>query len=141
MKLRKFAIMGLSLFAFAGFSMAADDESPLAKLMEQVQNKTNAIRKATRNAAEYKKASGSIAKDAETIVKLAREAREIKEPAEKEKKPMAEWQKLMDDMIKSTEDLAKVTAKSGSTQAHAKEAFTAYTKTCTACHNVFKKDE
>ena len=47
----------------------------------------------------------------------------------------------MDDMIKSTEDLSKVAAKTGSTQAQAKEAFTAYNKTCTACHDVFKKDE
>ena len=47
----------------------------------------------------------------------------------------------MDDMIKSAEDLSKVAAKPSSTQVQAKEAFTAYTKTCAACHDVFKKDE
>ena len=54
---------------------------------------------------------------------------------------MAEWQKLTDEMIKATEELSKVCADSKSTQAQAKEAFTTYTKTCSACHNVFKKDD
>ena len=44
-------------------------------------------------------------------------------------------------MIASTEELSKVAAKSGSTQVQAKEAFAAVGKTCTACHEVFKKDE
>jgi len=44
-------------------------------------------------------------------------------------------------MIHATEELAKVAADSKSTQAQAKEAFTTYTKTCSACHNVFKKDD
>ncbi len=125
---------------FAGFTMA-DDESPLEKLMEQIQNKTNAIRKVTRNAAEYKKGAASIAKDTEEVLKLAKESRDFKEPAEKEKKPQAEWEKLTDDMIHATEALAKVAADSKSTQAQAKEAFTTYTKTCSACHNVFKKED
>ncbi len=137
---RKFAILSVTVLAFAGLTVA-DDESPLEKLMEQVQNKTNAIRKVTRNAAEYKKGAASIPKDAEVLIKLAKEAREDKGPSEKEKKPFAEWQKLMDDMIKETEALSKVVADSKSTQAQAKEAFTTFTKTCGACHNVFKKED
>lgn len=139
--LRKFAVLAVSLFTMAGLAWAADEETPTGKLMEQIQNKTNAIRKVTRNAVEYKKGAASIAKNAEEVIKLSKEAREIKDSAEKEKKPFAEYQKLMDDMIKSTEDLSKVTANAKSTQAQAKEAFTAYTKTCAACHAVFKKDE
>ena len=44
-------------------------------------------------------------------------------------------------LSKETEALAKVVAKAGSTQVQAKEAYTTYYKTCTACHDVFKKDE
>jgi cytochrome c556 len=139
--LRKFAILAVTLVTLAGLSYAADDETPTGKIMEQINNKNNAIRKATRTAAEYKKGSASIPKTAEEIIKLAKEAREIKDSAEKAKKPFTEWQKLMDDMIKSTEEMSKVAAKAGSTQVQAKDAYTAYYKTCTACHDVFKKDE
>jgi len=138
--LRKLAIAAATMTLLVGYTIA-DDESPLEKLMEQIQNKTNAIRKVTRNAAEYKKGASSIAKDTEVILKLAKESRDFKEPAETEKKPFAEWQKLTDEMIHATEELAKVAADSKSTQAQAKEAFTTYTKTCSACHNVFKKDD
>ncbi len=139
--LRKFAIVALSLTLLGGISVLADDESPLEKLMEKIQNKTNAMRKVTRNAAEYKKGAASIAKDAEEVIKLSKESRDMKEPSEKEKKPIAEWQKLTDDMIKATEELAKICADSKSTQAQAKEAFTTYSKTCSACHTVYKKED
>lgn len=139
---RKIAALAMTMIALVCVvTLAADDEdSPFKKLMNQVQTKTNGFRKGTKSAADYKKAVGSIPKDAEEIIKLGKEARLSKEFAEKEKKPMAEWEKLMDDMIKGAEDLSKVVAKPGSTQAQAKEAFTAYNKTCHNCHEVFKKD-
>ena len=71
----------------------------------------------------------------------AKKARELKESAETAKKPFSEWQKLMDEMISSAEDLSKVAAKKGSTQTQAKDAYNTYNKTCTACHDVFKKDD
>ena len=137
---RKFAIVALSMTFLAGLTLA-DEESPLEKLMEKIQAKTNAIRKVTRNAAEYKKGAASIAKDTEEIVKLAKESRDMKEPSDKEKKPLAEWQKLTDDMIHATEELGKITADSKTTQAQAKEAFTTFTKTCSACHTIYKKED
>ncbi len=140
--LRKFAVLMLSLLVLAGIGFAADDdESETNKLMSQVNKKNNDLRKTTRTAAEYKKSGSTISKVAEEMIKLAKEARDIKEPAEKAKKPLADYQKLMDDMVSSTEELSKVASKSGSTQAQAKEAFAAVGKTCTACHEVFKKDE
>ena len=141
MMMRKFAILAATLVALAGLSYAADDETPTGKIMEQINNKNNEIRKATRTAADYKKSGSKIPKAAEEIIKLAKEARELKESAEKAKKPFTEWQKLMDDMIKATGEMSKLAAKTGSTQIQAKEAYTAYYKTCTACHDVFKKDE
>ena len=138
--LRKFSIAAVIMASFAGFSVA-DDESPLEQLMEKIQAKTNALNKATRNAAEYKKAAGSITKDLEEVLKLSKESREFKEPAQKEKKPQAEWEKLSDDMIHATEDLEKLVKDSKTTQTQAKESFVAFRKTCSACHNVFKKED
>ncbi len=89
--LRKFAILTVTLITLAGLSFAADDEeTPTTKIMEQIQNKTNALRKATRTKADYAKSTKAITKDTEDVVKLAKEAREIKEPAEKDKKPLAD---------------------------------------------------
>jgi cytochrome c556 len=139
--LRKFAILAITLVALVGVVYAVDDESPTGKIMEKINNLNRPIQKATRNAAEYKKGAAAIPKAAEEIIKEAKKAREIKDSADKVKKPLAEWQKMMDDMIKSTEDLSKLVAKTGTTQVQAKEAYTAYYKTCTACHDVFKKDD
>src|SRR4051794_1239358 len=108
---RKFAVLTVSLGILAGLAVAADDESPTAKIMEKINVKHTALRKATRKETDFKKGVGTIPKNTEELVKLAKEAREIKDSAEKEKKPFAEWQKLMDDMIKSSEDLGKVASK------------------------------
>src|SRR4051794_4866998 len=93
--LRKFAVLTVSLGIIAGLAVAADDESPTAKIMEKVNVKHSALRKSTRTAAEFKKSGSTIPKNTEEIVKLAKEAREIKDSSEKEKKPFTEWQKLM----------------------------------------------
>jgi len=42
--LRKFAIAAATMTLLVGYTIA-DDESPLEKLMEQIQNKTNAKRR------------------------------------------------------------------------------------------------
>jgi cytochrome c556 len=141
--LRKFAFLAVAMMAVAGFSLAADDddESPTKKLMSKINNQHRTIQKATRNATEYKKGSAGIPKAAEEIVKLAKEARDLKEPAEVAKKPLKDYQKSMDEMIKATEELSKLVAKAGTTQIQAKDAYNTYNKTCTACHEVFKKDE
>ena len=141
--LRKLAVLSVAMIALAGLSFAADDddETPTGKLMEQINKAHNDLRKATRNAAEYKKGVATIPKTAGTLIEKAKEAKKIKEPAEKAKQPFAEYEKLMDKMISSTEELVKVAEKKGSTQAQAKDAFATFAKTCTACHDVFKKEE
>jgi cytochrome c556 len=139
--LRKFAVLTVSLGIIAGLAVAADDESPTAKIMEKINIKHTALRKSTRTAAEFKKSGSTIAKNVEELVVEAKKAREIKDTAEKEKKPFTEWQKMMDEMISKSEELGKVAGKSNATHAQAKEAFDSYNKTCAACHAVFKKDE
>jgi cytochrome c556 len=141
--LRKFAFLAFALVAVTGLALAAtdDDDSPTGKLMSKINTSHRVLQKATRTAPEYKKTSSQIPKAVEEIVKHAKEARELKEPSEKAKKPHADYEKLMDEMIKTAEDLSKLVAKSGTTQVQAKEAYNTYNKTCTACHEVFKKDE
>jgi cytochrome c556 len=141
MMLRKFAVLSVALIAVAGLAFAADDESETGKLMEVINKKNTDLRNATRTAANYKKSASTIAKTAGELIEKAKEAKKIKEPAEKAKKPFADYEKLMDEMITKTEDLSKLAEKKGSTQVQAKEAFAALGKTCTACHDVFKKDE
>lgn len=139
---RKFAVLSVALITVAGFAFADDDdESPTMKLMEVINKKNTDLRNATRTAANYKKSAGTIPKAAEELIAKAKEAKKLKEPAEKAKKPFADYEKLMDEMITATENLAKVAEKKGSTQVQAKEAFATLGKSCTACHDVFKKDE
>ncbi len=140
--LRKFAFLAVALLAVTGFSFAAQDEdSPTAKLMEKINNANKPIQKATRNAAEYAKGASKIPDAVTEVIKLAKEARDLKEPAEHAKKPLADYQKSMDEKIKAAENLSKVVAKPGTKQPSAKDAYQAYYKTCSACHDVFKKDE
>jgi cytochrome c556 len=139
---RKLGILAAAMALFTGLTLAvAADEGPLHKLMEQVNKNTGALRKTVRNPAEFKKGVANIPKHADELIKLAKEAREIKDAADKEKKPLADWQKLMDDMIKETEEFKTVATKANATQAQAKDAFANLNKTCTACHNVFKKED
>jgi cytochrome c556 len=128
----------------AGISFAADEDSPLYKLMEQVNKNNLVVTKGVRTAVAFKKAQKDVAVSAEELTKLAKQAREIKDAAKKAKDvPNAEgkWDELMDSFATASENLAKVAGKSGATQVQAKEAHTAVKKTCTECHNVFRIEE
>ena len=133
------AMLGVAL-GVAGLSIAAD-ESPLEKQMSAIQAKTNAIRKATRTLPAWKLAQKNVAKDADEISKLAKEARKDKGPAEAQKKSFDDWGKLMDDMIKSSDDLAALARKPETAQPDAKKAFDSLNKSCSACHSVFRVEK
>ena len=110
--LRKWTILGLTMAAMTamatGFAMAQDEDSPLHKIMEQVNAKNLAITKGVRTAVAFKKSQKVVADSAKELVKLSKEARVFKEPSEKQKQPYETWTKLMDDMTKASEELAKV---------------------------------
>ena len=145
--LRKWTILGLTMAAVTalatGFAMAQDEDSPLHKLMEQVNAKNLAITKAVRTPVAFKKSQKVVADSATELAKLSKEAREFKEPSEKQKQSYDTWTTLMDDMTKASEELAKVAGEGDevATQAKAKQAHSAVKKSCTACHNVFRVDE
>ena len=143
--LRKWTILGSTMAAVTalatGFAMAQDEDSPLHKLMEQVNAKNLAITKGVRTPVAFKKSQKVVADSATELVKLSKEARVFKEPSEKQKQPYETWTKLMDDMTKASEELAKVAGEDGATQAQAKKAHATVKASCTACHNVFRVDE
>ncbi len=145
--LRKWTILGLTMAAMTalatGFAMAQDEDSPLHKLMEQVNAKNLAITKAVRTPVAFKKSQKVVLESATELAKLSKEAREFKEPSEKQKQPFETWTKLMDDMTKASDELAKVAEEGddAATQAKAKKAHATVKASCTACHNVFRVDE
>jgi cytochrome c556 len=127
-----------------GISMADDEDSPLHKLMEQVQAKNLIITKGVRNAAGFKKAQQEVADSAEDLVKLAKQARDMKDAVKKAKDvPNADgrWNELMDSFASTSKNLATVAGKSSSTQVQAKEAFAAVKKVCADCHKDFRVED
>ena len=124
-----------------GLSLAQDEDSPLHKLMEQVNTKNNAIKKATRTAVAYKKSQKDLAKYAEELIDLGKQARAITSAAEKEKKPVAEWQKLCDDFLAKTEEYKGIVSNASTTQDVAKKSYNPVALSCTNCHNVFRIED
>ncbi len=144
---RKWSVMGGVVAAVAllatGLSLAADDEdSPLHKAMEQVQKDNTTILKGVRTAVAYKKSQADVVKAAEDLVKLGKEAKDLGEgPAKAQNKTVEEWTKLTDTFIKESEDFVALLGKPDTTQAKAKEGYKAVSKSCTACHAIFRVDE
>jgi cytochrome c556 len=147
----KWAALGGTLAAailFAGLAATAQDEndSPLLKIMKQVQTENAKIVKGVRNAASYTKGKTEVSKSSEGLVKLLKDARPlgksaIEGPHNEQKKTVTDWNKLMDDCVKETADFATLTAKADTNQQTAKKEFAKVTKSCTACHDVFRVEE
>jgi cytochrome c556 len=137
------ASVSLALFVSAGLAWAADDEgSPLHKIMEKVQKENSSVIRGVRNAAMYKKSQEDVAKSGAELVKLGKESRPLgKETVEAQKKTIEEWNKLMDDYIKEAETFTALVQKKETTQVQAKDAYKAVSKSCSACHDVFRVDE
>jgi len=143
---RKWTVLAVTMASIAllatGLSMAQDEASPLAKIMEKVTAANNSISKAVRTPVSYKKAQKDVVTSAEDLVKLAKEAREIKDAVKAAKGvPDAEkqWDGLMDQLIATSTELAKVASKGA--QPEAKKAHQAVKNACADCHKVFRIEE
>jgi cytochrome c556 len=128
-----------------GISMADDEESPLHKLMEEVNAKSGAIVRAVRSETTFKKAQKEVVSNAEELVKLSKQARDLGKDHVKKAKDVPDaagtWNTLMDQFTSSSENLAKVAGKPSAKQADAKSANVALRKVCTDCHTKFRIDE
>jgi cytochrome c556 len=139
------AVMVSVSVLIVGVSMAQDEDSPLHKVMEQVNAKSLAITKGVRTAVAFKKAQADVAVAAEELHKLAKQAKGLGADHIKKAKDVpdaaAKWNELMDSFASSSDNLAKVAAKPSTTQVEAKSAHTALKKVCTDCHTVFRIEE
>jgi cytochrome c556 len=140
---RKWSVLGGTVAAVtlltAGLPAAQDEDSPLHKIMEKVQANNSTIIKGVRSAVQYKKAQADVAKSAEDLVKLGKEAKPLGDgPVKAQKKTIEEWNKLMDAFVKEAEGFSTKVSNSATTQAQAKDAYKAVSKSCTACHEVFR---
>lgn len=145
---RKWMVFSLSAgilvaFAGAGFGLT-DDESELEKVMEKVNKASNTIKKGVRTPVAFKKMNKEVAKRSKELVKLAKESKPIKEAVERAKNeanPQKKWDEMMDDFIEKSEELAKTANKSEPDYDDTKKAFSAVSKTCSACHKVFRVED
>jgi cytochrome c556 len=137
-------LAGLSIAQDTEKEKDHDKETPLGKVMAEVQKKKIAITKATRNVAAYKKGQKDVEKAATELAKLAKEAKPFKDAVKNAKnEPNAEkkWDEFMDAFADHSKKLAEAAAKSETTQKAAKDIFQTVNKACTDCHTVFRIDE
>ncbi len=148
---RKWAALGGTLTtavlcaAFATFAQDEND-SPLLKVMKQVQVENAKIVTGVRNPAMYKKSQTVVAKSADALVKLLKQAKPfgkevVDGPHNEKKKTITDWNKLADDCLKDTTGFAELVTKPATSQAEAKKDFAKVTKACTACHEDFRVEE
>ena len=137
-------LLGIGILVGPGLSKAADDESPLEKIMEKVNKHNSVIQKGVRNKVAFAKAQKDVEKSAKELVKLAKEAKDIKDAAKKAKdvaNPEKKWDEYIDELVKTSEELGKVAGKSGATFQDAKDAFGKVKNVCTDCHKDFRVEE
>jgi cytochrome c556 len=147
--LRKWMILAAAIISVTaltvGIAGADDEDSPLHKIMEQVNAKNLAITKGVRTPVAFKKSQQDVVASAEELAKLSKEAKAYGKDYLKKAKDVphadVKWNELMDSFTSSSEKLAKVAAKSDATQTQAKDAHVAVKKACTECHNVFRIEE
>jgi cytochrome c556 len=134
--------MVATALATAGMAgLAPRDDTPLGKLMEKVQDHNAKILKGVRTAPNYKKSQEDVASSAKELIQLGKDSKPFTDPAKKEKQPQEKWDKLCDEFVKEAEKFSETVAKKETTQVEAKNAYKAVQKSCTDCHDVFRKEE
>src|SRR5262245_38020033 len=102
--LRKCMVLAVAMVSVSvltvGISIAQDEDSPLHKIMEQVNKQNLAITKGVRTAVAFKKAQQEVVTSAEELVKLSKEARGLGKDTVKKAKDVPDaatkWNQLMD---------------------------------------------
>lgn len=126
------------------FTRAADDESPLGKVMEHVNKQFNNVKKGVRSAPVFKKKQKEVETSSKELVKLAKEAGKLKDAIKKAKdvaEPDKKWSEYIGEFIKGAQTMEKIAAKPNANFADAKNAYSAINKVCTDCHKDFRVDD
>jgi cytochrome c556 len=128
----------------AGFSVADDEEGPLHKLMEKVQSNNNKIIKGVRTKVSYTKAQQEVSDCAKELVKLSKEAKGLDDAIKSVKgvdSAKEKWEGFSDEFTKEATKFAAYVADKGISNEDAKKAYKNVSKSCSACHAVFKSEE
>lgn len=136
-------ILGMGILVGPSFSKT-DDESPLEKIMEQVNKHNSVIQKGVRSKPSFAKAQKDVEKSAKELVKLAKKAKAEKDAAKKAKdvaNPEKKWDEYIDELVKTSEELSKVAGKEGANFQDAKDAFAKVKNVCADCHKDFRVDD
>lgn len=143
--LERLAPIALGIVFGPAFSRAADDESPLGKVMEQVNKKYNSIKKGVRTQPVFKKSQKDVETNSKALIKLAKEAKDLNKDAIKKAKDVAEpekkWLEYIGEFIKSTEKLEKIVAQPNASFQAAKNVSAGINKVCNDCHKDFRVDD
>lgn len=128
----------------AGISVADDEEGPLHKLMEKVQSNNNKITKGVRTKINYSKAHKEVVDSAKELVKLSKDAKGLDDAIKSVKgvdNAKEKWESFSDDFTKEAVKFADYVGDKNLTNEDAKKAYRNVSKTCSACHAVFKNEE
>ena len=99
------------------------DDSPIQKIMEQVQTRNRAIGKGLRIPSALEAAGRKgLAADAASLVQLGNEARTLTGPARERKKSQQEWTRTVDDFLRASEEFARVITDPGSPRPQATQS-------------------
>src|SRR3954453_19894951 len=107
---RKWMILAAAMVSVTaltvGIAGADDEDSPLHKLMEQVNAKNLAITKGVRTSVAFKKAQKDVVTSAEDLAKLAKEAKGLGKDVVKKAKDVKDgdtkWNELMDSFASAS---------------------------------------
>lgn len=138
------ATMATCIALAAGISVADDEESPLHKLMEKVQSNNNKIIKGVRTQIMFTKSQKDVEDAAKELVKLSKEAKGMDtaiKAAKDVENAKEKWEGFSDDFTKEATKFADYVGGKAVTGAAAKKAYKDVSKTCSACHAVFKNEE
>jgi cytochrome c556 len=112
------------------------DESPIQKIMDQVQTRSRGINKGLRSASALDRKA--LAAAAESLNKLGKEARGLTQPAKERMKSQQEWTRTADDFLRAVDDFARVIASPGSSRSQTTQSYQKLQKTCVNCHSAFR---
>jgi cytochrome c556 len=115
---------------------SARDESPIQKIMDQVQTRNRAIGKGLRPATAIDRKA--LAAAAASLIRLGKDARMLTDPAKERMKPQQEWTLAVDDFIRASNDFAKVIAAPNTSRPEARQSYQKLQKTCANCHSTFR---
>ena len=114
------------------------DDSPILTIMGQVHARNRALGKGLRaTAAPDRKA---MATDAESLIRLGKEARRLTEPARERGKSQQDWTRAVDDFLRASDELARDLAEPRGSRPRALSSYQKLQKTCVNCHSAFREE-